>query len=232
MKRFTVSKEIFDRLPDYCLGVVAVDSFDNSESMFVRELLDKNVKDFCVCHGQDPVREIEGIKKCREAFHALGMNPNKFMPSIESLAKRVQKTGELPHINPLVDLGNTLSLKYCLPMGAHDIDKLEPEGMSVRLSRAGDRFQPMGESECEQMPEGEPVYVSGSTVKTRRWIWRQSDDGKITQTTSHVFFPIDGFDKDAVLAARDELADIFEKVFSLKVIKGFVDKHSPSVQIE
>ncbi|WP_334295952.1 phenylalanine--tRNA ligase beta subunit-related protein, partial [Clostridioides difficile] len=35
---------------------------------------------------------------------------------------RVAKNKKLPHINPIVDLGNSISLKYLLPMGAHDMD--------------------------------------------------------------------------------------------------------------
>ena len=62
------------------------------------------------------------------------------------------------------------------------------------------------------MPAGELVFVSGHTVKTRRWVWRQGDEGKITEETGTVFFPIDGFSSinfDAVIQVRDELENIF-----------------------
>ena len=156
---------------------------------------------------------------------ALGMNPNKFMCSIESLMKRVQKSGALPHINTVVDLGNAFSLTYQLPMGAHDVDKLEGD-IQIRFSTPEDHFLPMGEEGMETMPAGELVYVSGHTVKTRRWIWRQSEDGKITGDTSHVFFPIDGFrnvNGAAVLAARDALARLLEQDFGCQVVTGYVD---------
>ena len=156
---------------------------------------------------------------------ALGMNPNKFMCSIESLMKRVQKSGALPHINTVVDLGNAFSLTYQLPMGAHDVDKLEGD-IQIRFSTPEDHFLPMGEEGMETMPAGELVYVSGHTVKTRRWIWRQSEDGKITGDTSHVFFPIDGFrnvNGADVLTARDALARLLEQDFGCQVVTGYVD---------
>ena len=209
MKQFIVAKDVFDKLPDYCVGVVAAKGFDNrSANDAIAKMLDGETAKFAEVHKEDNVRELPNIKACRDAFQTLGMNPNKFMCSIEALTKRVQKSGALPHINSVVDLGNAFSLRYQLPMGAHDIDKAEGD-IEIRFSTPEDHFLPMGESELEIMPEGELVYVSGHTVKTRRWIWRQSDDGKITEETSHVFFPIDGFggvDRDDVLKARDELA--------------------------
>ena len=30
---------------------------------------------------------------------------------------------------------------------------------------------------------GEAVYASGSEIRTRRWTWRQSERGKITEAT-------------------------------------------------
>jgi len=235
MKRFIVEKTVFSLLPDYCVGTVAVRGFDNAaENGRIAAMLDAAAAAFAAAHAGDNVRELPEIRAFRDAFGVLGMNPNKFMASIEALAKRVQKSGALPHISPLVDLGNALSLKYCLPMGAHDIDRLEGD-LEVRFSTGEDHFLPMGETERETMPAGELVYVSGHTVKTRRWIWRQSDDGKITAATSHVFFPIDGFatvGKDAVLAARDELAEMLRDDFGLDCATGFVDRECRSFVME
>ncbi|MEI3100361.1 MAG: phenylalanine--tRNA ligase beta subunit-related protein [Oscillospiraceae bacterium] len=153
------------------------------------------------------------------------------MCSIEALMKRVQKSGALPHINTVVDLGNAFSLNYQLPMGAHDVDKMEGD-MEIRFSTSADHFRPMGETETETMPEGELVYVSANTVKTRRWIWRQSEDGKIGPETCNVF-PIDGFkgvNLDSVLAARDELARLLREDFGCQVFTGLVDKDNSSFE--
>ena len=236
MKTFTVDQAVFEKLPDYCLGVVAVEGFNNADPCpAIDTMLDQAVAGFAARHVGDNVRELPGIRACREAFQAVGMNPNKFMVSIEALAKRVQKGGALPHINPLVDLGNALSLHYEVPMGAHDIDRMGPSGITVRFAQAGDTFLPMGEEAREDVPVGELVYVSGQTVKTRRWMWRQSEDGKLRPDTARVFFPIDGFasvNGEAVLKARDALADFLGTELGLKVITGWVDCEHPQMAIE
>ncbi len=235
MKQFIVSEEVFAKLPAYCLGVVIADGLDQAAAApAIAGMLDAAVADFAARHAEDAIREIPGIKACRDAFYALEMNPNKFMVSIEALAKRVQKNASLPHIAPLVDLGNAFSLNFEVPMGAHDIDRMEEGGIEVRFSTPEDHFQPMGEETPEVMPEGELIYVSGHTVKTRRWLWRQSEDGKITEETSYVFFPIDGF-SDAnlhdVRSAADELAAFLSGLPGVKVRQGFIDRENRSLEI-
>ena len=231
MKAFTVEERVFTAVPDYCLGIVIADGIDNrGEQPTIAAMLDSSVREFAERFTGQDIRELPNVKAYREAFRSLDMNPNKFMCSVEALTKRVQKGNPLPHINSLVDLGNALSVKYQLAMGAHDIDRMEPDGLAVRFSTEEDSFLPMGETQVETMPAGELVYVSGHTVKTRRWLWRQSDDGKITEETSIVFFPIDGFspvNRDAVFQARDELSETLKSVFGCRVKTTFVDrKHS------
>ena len=99
MKRFIVDPAVFEKLPDYCLGVVVASGFNNAaDNPQIAALLDQSVQDFAARHADDNVRELPGVKACRDAFQTLGMNPNKFMVSIEALAKRVQKNAALPHI--------------------------------------------------------------------------------------------------------------------------------------
>ncbi|MCD8224267.1 MAG: hypothetical protein LUC99_05390 [Clostridiales bacterium] len=235
MKRFYVDDAVFDALPGYCLGVVVAKGIRNEEhNEAITTQMDEEMDAFHQQFEGINLKEYPGICAYRDAFHKLNMNPNKFMCSIEAMAKRVQKGNRLPHINPVVDVGNALSLKYVLPLGAHDIDQLEEDGMAIRFSTPEDHFLPIGETEQEIMPEGELVYVSGHTVKTRRWIWRQSDDGKITGDTSYVLFPIDAFEgiNDAqVVVARDELAAILREQFGCEVKTAYLNRENPSVDL-
>ena len=158
-----------------------------------------------------------------------GINPNKFMCSIEALSRRVQKSGVLPEIDPIVDLGNAISLKYLLAVGAHDLANAQENSIAVRFSEAGDLFRPMGTLTDEAVPEGELVYVSRHQVKTRRFIWRQSDDGKITNLTTEYLIPLDGFigtNDDDVIKARDEFASLLTEWFGASVSTGFVSKEN------
>ncbi|MEG0291906.1 MAG: phenylalanine--tRNA ligase beta subunit-related protein [Anaerovoracaceae bacterium] len=230
--KFRVSNEFFDKIEDGCFGVVVARGIDNSKSYSViNQLLEKSVKDVAEkWQGKNP-REDGNIELYREAFKKLDINPNKYMCSIEALAKRVAKGNAIPTINPLVDLGNALSLKYFVPLGAHDISKME-ETIEIRYSNQDDSFVPFGETEGEKIEKKEIVYVSGKDVKTRMWIHRQGENGKITHEASDIFFPIDGFTKnrDAVILLRDELGELIKDVFGVEVKLGFVDKDSPEFE--
>ncbi len=234
MKNFTIDQAVFDILPDYCVGLVIAKNVDNKmESVEIQEFMNQQVGNFAEKYVQTNIREIRNIDAYRQAFYQMNMNPNKFMCSIEALAKRAQKNGTLPHINTIVDLGNALSIKYLLPMGAHDIDKCQSDLM-VRFTTEGDTFLPLGEEVVEQVPVGELVYASGNIVKTRRWIWRQSDDGKITTESSNLVFPIDGFmsiNKDDILMAINELAEMLDKIFKCDITTGFVNKDNNSITL-
>ena len=85
MKKFIVDEKVFELLPDYCLGVVVASGFDNAApNGKIEAMLNRNAQDFAARHAEDNVRELPGVKACRDAFQALGMNPNKFMVSIEA----------------------------------------------------------------------------------------------------------------------------------------------------
>ena len=114
------------------------------------------------------------------------------MSSVEAMVKRVSRGNVLPSINPVVDLENSISLKYILPMGAHDLDALEGE-IALRFSKKGDAFTPLGEEVVEVLDSGKLVYANPKRNTTRRWIWRQSNIGKIDENSKNIFFPIDGF---------------------------------------
>lgn len=234
MGYFRVDKKVFEKLPDYCLGVIVAKGINNSRrNEKIAALMQERMDSFYQEFREQNIRDNLSVNAYREAFRAVEINPNKFMCSIEALAKRVQKGATLPHINPVVDLGNVCSLKYLVPLGAHDIDRMEEEQIEIRFSTPEDHFQPMGEQTVEMMPDGELVYVSGHTVKTRRFMWRQSEDGKITDRSSNIFFPLDGFkgtNEQDVLAAREEISDLLSEEFHCNIQLGYVDAAHPDMK--
>lgn len=232
--RFEIAKEVFDLLPDGYFGVVAVRGIDNAGR--IEELENVLQDNILRCEEEFSgvkVKNAEAIAPYREAFRAMGINPNRYMCSIEALLDRIAKGKGLPHINPVVDLGNAVSLKYRLPIGAHDMATVE-EALEVRSACGEDIFVPFGGGEPEKPEEKEIVYVSAHQVRTRRWTWRQSEIGKITETTSDVLFPIDGFsglNREQVQKAARELAELAEKYFGVAGQVGFIDKDNRIFEI-
>lgn len=232
--KFIVADEAFAKLETVCFGVILAKGVDNSiPNTAVTDLLASSIRFIEEKMAAVKTKEAPEILPYREAFTKLGINPNKFMSSIEAMASRIEKKKGFPQINPVVDLGNAISLKHLVPLGAHDIDSASGD-IYVRFSREGDSFIPFGEEQAEVVDPHELIYSVGDKVKTRRWIWRQSEQGKVTADSRNIFFPIDGFsdrNKDHVLAARNELASLLQQLFHCPVEVGFVDRDNRSIEL-
>lgn len=115
--KFMVSEEFFEKVPNAYFGIVYFNNFDNKTKLdFTDKMLEESIKSAKERLGEERVKENPLIIPYRDAFRNLGINPNKFMCSIEALMTRISKGGEIPHINPIVDICNALSIKYILPV--------------------------------------------------------------------------------------------------------------------
>ena len=232
---FIIEDSIFETLPTMCVGVVAAKGINNQEDYpDIESLLDDAIQQAEQRFSGKRVKEEPEILPYRAAFQSLGINPNKYMCSIEALFTRIAKGKGMPHINPLVDLNNAVSLMNTLPMGTHDLS-LSEEDIVIRYSKPEDTFLPFGAETEESPDEGEVVYAVGNQIRTRRWTWRQSEHGKIDGNTSYVFFPIDGFidvNADKVKFAADQLESLLKHHFGCQTLKGFVDRENAKMSLE
>ena len=131
---FSIDDEVFGKLPALFVGVVLAEGVDGmGEHPAVEALLGEAVR--------DAERRLEGIhasddprvQPYREAFHELGMSPSRYPSSNIALLRRIAKGKGLWRVNPVVDLGNAISIKYGLPLGAHALG--EKDVLELRFSR-------------------------------------------------------------------------------------------------
>src|SRR5579885_749893 len=232
--RFGIAPEVLASFPSYCVGVVVATGLDNAgPAPEAEELLARAASALRQAVDGQPLDANPRIKAWLDAFRRAGINPVEFPPSIAALARRAIEGEGAPRINPAVDLANAASLGFLVPVGAHDLDRLSGD-FWVRESREGDRFTPLGQSESEPVPPGEIVFADEQAVRTRRWVWRLGERGKVTGASRGVFFPIDGFvglTDDAVRQAAAELSRALESLLGAKVWTAFVDKNNPVVDL-
>jgi len=250
---FEVDNAVFEKIPNAFFGVVAVKGIDNTKEVTgIKALLEKSTEE-CRQYFEASGNKAKNdpcVEPYREAFRAIGVNPNRYACSIEALMDRIAKGKGMPSINPAVDLGNAISLEHRIPIGAHDMRTFtrddgtgrgtDDAGIRVRMATEEDTFRAFGapEDEFENPEVGEIVYVSGHEVRTRRWIWRQSEVGKMTDETTAVFYPIDGLDgvnRDQTEAAIKEFTELLANYFmksgsSMIVETGIVDKDNPRIE--
>jgi len=132
------------------------------------------------------------VEAWRNAFRRFGANPKKTPSSLESLWKRLQTRGELPTINPVVDLYNALSIRFGAPFGGEDADRYAgiPQ---LGFAFGAETFDTArdGVSLVEHPEPGEVIWRDDDGVTCRRWNWRQCRRTGLSSASNTLWFVID-----------------------------------------
>lgn len=212
MKKFVIEDEFWNLFPSTKIGVVICNSIDNT-------IKDKEEYKEMILQGEEEalnhLKDAEFsnnavIKVWREAFKKFKTKKGA-RSSIEALLKRVHNENHLGTINPLVDIYNSISLKYALPCGGEDIDKFIGD---IKLTRAiGDEeFIPLGTDENSPPYEGEIVYKDNGGAICRCWNWREAVRTMLTENTKNAFLCIELVDESRFEEFENALNDLAKLV--------------------
>jgi DNA/RNA-binding domain of Phe-tRNA-synthetase-like protein len=231
--RFSVQKELFDLLPDLSIGMVVAKDVDNTRSSEeIENLLARVIEEMKRSFAADKAQDHPRIKPWRTAFTKLGISGSKFPSSIESMARRILKGDPFPKINLLVDLYNSVSLKYLVPMGGHDLDTLVGD-IHLRFAEGWEPFTPMGGGEPVVVPKGELVYRDDREILTRNWVWRQCEKDKVDDKTKNIFIPVDVLGevgRGCAVEIIEDLSRMIPGYLGGTILSDILDRANPSVQ--
>src|SRR4030043_1344030 len=232
---FSIQKELFDYLPDLTIGMVVATGLDNTHpSSGIDQLLQQAIEALKKKFVGDKVQDHPRIKPWRTAFTKLGISGSQFPSSVESMARRILKGDPFPKINPLVDLYNSISLGYLVPMGGHDLDTLQGN-IYLRFAEGWEPFTPMGGGERATVPKGELVYRDDQEVLPRNWVWRQCEKDKATEKTRNIFIPIDVLGEVGRERADEiiqELSELIPRYLGGTLFSATLNKENPSVEFQ
>jgi DNA/RNA-binding domain of Phe-tRNA-synthetase-like protein len=175
-----VDAAIWQRYPDY-----------RALSVVVRDFRGSAVSPAAIAL-HPPAWLAEHLEAWRTAFRAFGANPKKTSCSVEALWKRVEKSGILPAIDPVVDLYNALSIRFGASFGGEDLDRYVGLPRLV-VARGDEPFDTMrdGAPVIEHPEAGEIVWRDDQGVTCRRWNWRQCKRTALHQGSRNLWFIID-----------------------------------------
>jgi DNA/RNA-binding domain of Phe-tRNA-synthetase-like protein len=226
--KLVITDPIFDEFRALVLGVVILQNIDNSQdSAAITEMLRQAETALPGKFGNTPVIEHPYIAAWREAYRKFGAKPKDYPSSVENLTRRVLNGAKIGHINNVVSIYNTVSLRYILPVGGEDLDKIVGD---VQLTRAG-ADEPavflLGEKEARAPRAGEIMYKDEAGAICRRWNWKEADRTKLTQETKNAFLVIESLPpvpRDTVETAVRELAELVKQYCGGTVSTAFLDK--------
>lgn len=235
MKHFIIEDEFWSLFPNARIGVVICHGLDNSErdTEKYEEMLSKAEKE-AIKFLPDPDFSNNGvIKTWREAFQKFKTKKGA-RSSIEALLKRVSNGNHIGTINPLVDIYNSISLRYAMPCGGEDIGKFAGD---IRLTRAigNEEFIPLGTDENAPPYEGEIVYKDDKGAICRCWNWREAVRTMLTEATTDAFLCIELTDESRAAefeAALKELAGAVQDNLGGTVRLSILDSNNRKVSIE
>lgn len=232
MRHIIVENEVFERFPNFKRGLIIVSQIENAVSNdSISRLLDQEQEK----RLGKPLVQHEWIKSWEDIHNQFGSNPNKFPPSMKSLAKRVEKGTPFPFINSVVALFNYISLKYLIPCGGDDTVTIRGN-LKLGFAHGNEVFIPLGDTKPDPPFPGEVIYYDDQTlnVMCRRWNWRNGDFSKITPDSKNIVINIDGAQNvpmDIIIQARDELAQLLIRECSAQLETSILHKDQSRIEI-
>ncbi|MFY9825176.1 MAG: phenylalanine--tRNA ligase beta subunit-related protein [Thermoanaerobaculia bacterium] len=235
MARLLVTPEIFARFPGVVLGVIVAREIDNTgESEEILAGLRQEEARAREIFAAQPIPEHPHIAPWREAYRSFGAKPKDHPSSIENLVRRAAKGHALPRINPLVDLYNTISLRYLLPAGGEDLDRTQGD---ILLTLAGEDEAPvklLGEPEARPPYAGEVIYKDDLGAICRRWNWKEADRTKLSSQTRRAILVLEGLPPvgaGAIEEAAGALAAMIHAHCGGTIIHAVLDRDHPGISL-
>lgn len=202
---------ISNRFPGVKIGVVIAQGVNNKNTGENIQLLTRKAEaDIRKIYRPENIALIPKINDWRQAYRSFGCKPSEYRSSIEALLRRILNGKELPTINPIVDLYNLISIKYLLPAGGGNLDKVKG-AIRLTVAQGDEYFVMLGTSTPTPLQPGEVVYRDDKEVLCRAWNYRESDTTKITHDTHNVYLLLEGLQStgtEDIACALSELSDL------------------------
>lgn len=159
------------------------------------------------------------VRAYRDFYWKIGIDPTKIRPAGEALRRRIARTGKLPRINDVVDLGNVISSSTLVPIGLYDLSKVKGEP-SIVLSDGNEEFYAIGKDKPEILPKEIPILKDQEKV-LHIYPHRDSRITSITEDTKDILIiaaGVDGVTKELVIDAAKGVTNLIQKYLGGKVI--------------
>ena len=240
MKSFIAEDSFWELFPQAAVGVVVVEGMKPTAQIpqedvdAIVALLDRANIDAERHLTSDTISENAPVKAWREAYR-LFKTKKGARCSIENLLKRVLKGKPVGHITPAVDIYNTVSLTYALPVGGEDLHAIEGD-LRLKVTDGGDAFLPLGEEADDPTLPGELAYIDDAGAVCRCWNWRDGERTALTDDSKKAFLIIESVDPahaDDLAAATDQLAAMVERHLGATIFaKQIITRDNPTMVID
>ncbi|MCG8579309.1 MAG: hypothetical protein MI866_05305 [Bacteroidales bacterium] len=205
--KITIDAKLKETLPGLILGGFIVDVKVNEPQADLLSLLDDEVKKLESVHTPESIREMSTVKANKNAYRALGKDPNRYRPAAEALLRRVANGKGLYHINNVVDILNLTSVKTGFSICGYNYKAIEGE-VSMGIGEENEPYQGIGRGDVniEKLPvfrDARGAFGNPTSDSTRTMV---------TDDTAQFLMIIIGFEgKEPINTALDEALALLER---------------------
>ena len=240
MKQFVTEESFWELFPNAQIGVVVANNMKSTDEVLPEDA-SAIKKELALANTQadqhlesNTISQNQVVAVWREAYQKFKTKKGARC-SIENLLKRVLKGNPVGSITPSVDIYNTISLTYALPVGSEDIDAMDGD-ICLGITEGGDAFLPLGEDEEAPTLEGELCYRDNTGAICRCWNWRDGERTALTDDSKKAILIIESVDPDRAGDLRDaidQLADMIERYLGADIYaKQILTKDEPTMTID
>lgn len=236
MKKISINKEFWEIFSEAQINVLVIKNIDNhideSNTAYFSELLNNATKEAEIFLTEETFSDNSVVAQWREAFSKFKTKKGA-RSSIEALLKRVQQQRVFTPINPLVDIYNSISLKYGVPSGGEDIDTIDGN-LCLGKAAGGESFFPLGaEKDSPALPE-ELIYFDDTGAVCRCMNWREAQRTMLTEETKDAILVIESINdeqNERAAQAIQELKKLVDDYFHTDSAPFTLSKETTEAEI-
>ena len=221
MTKVIVDEKFWELFPQAQINTLVIHQIDNhvdeKDDPYFAKLLSDGAKESEKFIMNESFKDNEVVDEWRQAFRKFKTKKGARC-SIEALLKRVSQGREFSPINPLVDIYNSISLKYGVPCGGENLNAFDGD-LHLGEAKGGEGFKPLGATEDAPALPGEIIYYDKSGAICRCLNWREAQRTMLTEDTTDSVLVVEAINEHQAKRADEaivELKDLIEKYFKVE----------------
>ncbi|MEK7513992.1 MAG: arginine--tRNA ligase, partial [Patescibacteria group bacterium] len=233
--KFKIKPEVFQKFPNLVVAIPVILGFNNQKGgEEILQYLREQEKDLPRRMKREDLELDQRAASYFEVFKQFGADPEKIVPTHVALAKRVLEGGDIPDINPMVNLYNAVSLKYLTPFGGEDLSMLYGDFI-LKFSPGGEQWIGIGAKKSKPTFKGDLVWGDDLDISTKSLNWRQCERTKLTAESQDGYFIMDGFtdvNRDNIAVAAKEFIELATKWCGGQAEIFWLDQEHSEVEVK
>ena len=138
-------------------GLIIVKSDDYLNTEF-----ETTIRETAEAFTTETIAKDKIVALIRAMFKSFGTDPTRWRPSSEAMIRRAVKEKSLYKINSLIDINNIVSMRYRLPIGVYDMDRIAGDVVILDIGCSGEEFT--GLTGRTYNAENKPILRDGEGI--------------------------------------------------------------------